>query len=57
MEYQEALLTAYDIVREEYSMQMYNKPLDTLSDEERAAVFRAVPRSISEAETTNRPAL
>ena len=57
MEYQEALLTAYDIVREEYSMQTYNKPLDTLSDEERAAVLRAVPRNISEAETTNRPAL
>ena len=53
-EYQEALLTAYNIVREEYSMETYNKSLDALSDDERAAVLRAVPVSISEAETTNR---
>ncbi len=53
-EYQEALLTAYNIVREEYSMETYNKSLDALSDDERAAVLRAVPVNISEAETTNR---
>ena len=56
MEYQEALLAAYNIVREEYSMNTFNRSMDELSDEERASVLKAVPVSISEAETTNRPA-
>ena len=56
VECQNALQAAYDIVREEYSMEKYNKPLDALSDEERAEVLRAVPIRISEAETKNRPA-
>ena len=54
IDYQEALLDAYNTVREEYSMKTYKKPMDALSDEERASVLRAVPVSISEAETTNR---
>ena len=56
MEYQEALLSAYNIVREEYSMNTFNKPMDALTDDERASVLKTVPVSISEAETTNRPA-
>ena len=56
VECQNALQAAYDIVREEYSMEKYDKPMDALSDEERADVLRAVPIRISEAETKNRPA-
>ena len=56
MDYQNALLAAYNTVRDEYSMEMYDKPLEALSDEERAAVLRAVPVNIYEAETKNRPA-
>ena len=56
VECQNALQTAYDIVREEYSMEKYDKPLDALSSEERAEVLRAVPVRILEAETKNRPA-
>ena len=56
MDYQNAMLSAYNTVRDEYSMEMYNKPLEALSDEERAAVLRAVPINIYEAETKNRPA-
>ena len=56
VECQNALQTAYDIVREEYSMEKYDKPLDALSSEEHADVLRAVPVRIFEAETKNRPA-
>ena len=56
MDYQNAMLSAYNTVRDEYSMEMYNKPLEALSDEERATVLRAVPINIYEAETKNRPA-
>ena len=56
LEYQNALVSAYDIVREEYAMDAYSKPLDALSDEERASVLKAVPLNIYEAETKNRPA-
>ena len=55
LEYQRALVSAYNIVREEYSMETYNKPMDALSEEERAAVLKAVPLAIYEAELTNRP--
>ena len=53
VEYQDALVTAYNIVREEYAMETFNKALDALSDEERADVFHAVPLNISEAELKN----
>ena len=53
VEYQDALVTAYNIVREEYAMETFNKSLDALSDEERADVFHAVPLNISEAELKN----
>ena len=56
LEYQNALASAYDIVREEYAMDIYSKPLDALSDEERASVLKAVPLNIYEAEPKNRPA-
>ena len=56
VECQNALQTAYDIVREEYSMEKYDKPLDALSSEEHADVLRAVPVRIFEAETKIRPA-
>ena len=56
LEYQNALASAYDIVREEYAMDIYSKPLDELSDEERASVLKAVPLNIYEAEPKNRPA-
>ncbi|MBR4568336.1 MAG: M56 family metallopeptidase [Bacteroidales bacterium] len=56
VECQNALQAAYDIVREEYSMEKYDKPLDALSSEEHADVLRAVPVRIFEAETKNRPA-
>ncbi|MBR4478396.1 MAG: M56 family metallopeptidase [Bacteroidales bacterium] len=56
VECQNALQTAYDIVREEYSMEKYDKSLDALSSEEHADVLRAVPVRIFEAETKNRPA-
>ena len=56
LEYQNALISAYDLVREEYAMDAYSKPLDALSDEERASVLKAVPLNIYEAETKNRPA-
>ena len=56
LEYQNALAAAYDIVREEYAMDIYSKPLDELSDEERASVLKAVPLNIYEAEPKNRPA-
>ena len=53
VEYQDALVTAYNIVREEYAMETFNKGLDALSDEERVDVFHAVPLNISEAELKN----
>ena len=56
LEYQNALASAYDLVRDEYAMDVYSKPLDALSDEERASVLKAVPLNIYEAETKNRPA-
>jgi biopolymer transport protein ExbD len=55
LEYQSALVSAYNTVREEYSMETYNKPMDALSEEERAAVLKAVPLAIYEAELTKRP--
>ena len=51
--YQDALMTAYNMVREDYSRKTFNKSLDVLSDEERAAVLNAVPVNIYEAETKN----
>ena len=51
--YQDALVSAYNVVREEYAMETFNKSLDALSDEERAAVLSAVPVNIYEAETKN----
>ena len=56
LECQNALASAYDLVREEYSMNAFNKPMATLSDEERASVLKAIPLNIYEAETKNRPA-
>jgi biopolymer transport protein ExbD len=51
--YQEALMMAYSAAREEYATETYKKSLDALSDEERSAVFHAVPLNIHEAETKN----
>ena len=56
LEYQNALVSAYDLVREEYAMDVYSKPLDALSEQELAAVMKKVPLNIYEAETKNRPA-
>ena len=56
LEYQNALVSAYDLVRGEYAMDLYSKPLDALSEQELAAVLKKVPLNIYEAETKNRPA-
>ena len=56
LEYQNALVSAYDLVRGEYAMDVYSKPLDALSEQELAAVLKKVPLNIYEAETKNRPA-
>ena len=56
LDIQNALVAAYNTAREEYSMDTFNKPMDALSEEERAAVLKAVPLNIYEAETKNRPA-
>ena len=56
IECQNALLAAFNTVREEYSMNTFNKPMDDLSDDEYASVLRAVPVSIYDAETKNSPA-
>ena len=56
LEYQNALVSAYDLVRGEYAMDVYSKPLDALSEQEFAAVLKKVPLNIYEAETKNRPA-
>ena len=56
LEYQNALVSAYDLVRGEYAMDVYSKPLDALSEQELAAVLKKVPLNIYEAETKNSPA-
>jgi biopolymer transport protein ExbD len=55
IECQNALLAAFNTVREEYSMNTFNKPMDALSDDEHASVLRSVPINISEAEAKNVP--
>ncbi|MBO4917985.1 MAG: hypothetical protein J5374_08935 [Bacteroidales bacterium] len=56
LEYQNALVSAYDLVRGEYAMDVYSKPLDALSEQELTAVLKKVPLNIYEAETKNRTA-
>ena len=51
--YQDALMSAYNTVREEYAMETFNKSMDALSEEERASVLWNVPVNIYEAETKN----
>ena len=50
---QNELTRAFNVVRNEVSMQKFGRRFDELSDDQRTAVAKAVPLKISEAEPRN----
>jgi len=50
IEVQNALVAAYNEVRDEFAMDKFRKKFDDLSDEQEEAVKKAIPQRISEAE-------